>query len=416
MSLLRGRRDQASLEEFTEVWNQYNELLHSHEVLWKQRSKSLWLKEGDLNSRYFHALASTRKQQNKISKLRDDQGQWCTHPDKVNDLIMKYFTHLFSSGCSVCDEVLDCVKVRINAEKNQTLMEPFTAVDVRDSIFSMHPDKSSGLDGMNPAFYQKFWHIVGNDISNRAFPATLDDTSIVLIPKKAQPERLDDVRPIALCNVLYKSIAKMLANRMKVVMGSVVSKVQSAFVPSRAITDNILISAEIVHYLKRKRQGKEGVAALKIDMSKAYDRIEWGFLKAIMLRMGFAADWVDLIMLCVTTVNYKAIREGIEVGPIVPSRGLRQGDPLSPYIFILCAEGLNLLIHHYEQAGLLHGATVARGALSITHFFFTDDCFLFFKATDKEACLVKNILAMYGSTSGQIANYNKSSISFNANA
>lgn len=141
MSLLRGRRDQASLEEFTETRNQYNELLHSHEVFWKQRSKSLWLKEGDLDSRYFHALASTRKKQNKISKLRDDQGQWCTHPDKVNDLIREYFTQLFSSGGSVCDEVLDCVKVRINAEKNQTLMEPFTTADVHDAIFSMHPNK-----------------------------------------------------------------------------------------------------------------------------------------------------------------------------------------------------------------------------------------------------------------------------------
>lgn len=270
---------------------------------------------------------------------------------------------------------------------------------------------------INPAFYQKFWHIVGNDISiafldcisNCAFPAALNDTSIVLIPKKTQPERLADVRPIALCNVLYKIIAKMLANRMKVILGSPISEAQSAFVPGRAITDNILISEELVHYLKQKRQGKEGVAALKIDMSKAYDRIEWGFLKAIMLRMGFAADgW--------TTVNYKIIHEGIEVGPIVPSRGLRQGDPLSPYLFIICAESLSSLIHHHEQAGLLHGATVARGTPSITHIFFADDCFLFFKATDQKACLMKNILIMYGSASGQIVNYSKSSISFSANA
>ena len=105
-------------------------------------------------------------------------------------------------------------------------------------------------------------------------------------------------------------------------------------------------------------------------MSKAYDRIEWGFLKAIMLRMGFAADWMNLIMLCVTTINYKVIREGIEVGSIVPSRGLRQGDLLSPYLFILCAEGLSSLIHHYEQAGLLHGVIVVRRAPSITHLFF----------------------------------------------
>ena len=110
-----------------------------------------------------------------------------------------------------------------------------------------------------------------NDCS---FPAGLNDTSIVLIPKKQKPDMLSDMRPIALCNVLYKIISKMLANCMKLVLDLVISDSQSAFVLDRAITDNIIISAEVIHFLKRKRQGKHRVAALKIDMSKAYDRIE----------------------------------------------------------------------------------------------------------------------------------------------
>ncbi|KAH9704682.1 reverse transcriptase domain-containing protein [Citrus sinensis] len=355
MGLLRGKQDDGSLTQFTEARSLYNELLQSHEVYWKQRSKILWLKEGDMNSKYFHATASTRKRVNTIGKLRNGQDLWCTRPEEVNEIIAGYFNNIFIFDRGSCPEVIQCVNPKISAAQNHSLLEPFTAADVRDAIFSMHPDKSSGPD------------------------------------------------------------AKMLANRLKGVLGSVISKSQSAFVPGRAITNNILISTEIMHYLKRKKQGRDGVAALKIDMSKAYDRIEWPFLKSIMLKLGFAADFVNLIILCVTTVTYKIVREGMEIGPIVPNRGLRQGDPLSLYLFIICAEGLSLLIHYYERAGFLHGARVARGAPNISHLFFADDCLLFFKTSVQEAHLMKNILAMYGAESGQRVNFHKSAISFSRN-
>ncbi|KAH9708700.1 reverse transcriptase domain-containing protein [Citrus sinensis] len=420
---LRGCRDQTSVAEFVESRKRYNELLHSHEVFWKQRSKSLWLKEGDMNTRYFHSTASKRKRQNMIGRLRNSAGQWCSNLAEVNSLIGEYFSKLFHSEGSTSADIISCVATKITATQNQELLEPFTATDVRDALFSMHPDKSPGPDGMNPAFFQKFWHIVGGDviavclnfIDNCEFPDELNATAIVLIPKKSKPEYLADLRPIALCNVLYKIVAKMLANRMKAVLSSIISENQSAFVSRRAITDNILISAEIMHYLKRKRQGKTGIAALKIDMSKAYDRIEWGFLKAMMLKLGFAARWVELILLCVSTVTYKVIQGNKEVGPIVPSRGLRQGDPLSPYLFIICAEGLSSLLRKQERAGLMHGVRVARGAPIVTHLFFVDDCFLFFHANEQEARIIKQLLASYGAASGQVVNYNKSSISYSAN-
>ena len=170
-----------------------------------------------------------------------------------------------------------------------------------------------------------------------------------------------------------------------------------------------------MHFLKRKRQGKVGAAALKIDMSKAYDRIEWAFLEAVLLRLRFNAKWVTLIMLCVSTVRYHVIQDGKEVGPIVPNRGLRQGDPLSPHLFILCAEGLSALIHKNERAGLIHGVRVAREAPVVSHLFFANDCFLFFKANQSEARLVKRILGVYGHRSGQMVNFNKSSIYFSLN-
>ena len=106
---------------------------------------------------------------------------------------------------------------------------------------------------------------------------------------------------------------------------------------------------EIIHHMKRKNKGKQGDVAFKIDISKAYDKIDWGFLRGIMLKLGFDNRWVDLMMLCVSTVRYNVLVNGREVGPIIPKRGLRQGDPLSPYLFILCAEGLSSLIKRAES-------------------------------------------------------------------
>ena len=245
MNMLRGRRDQEGLEAFTEARKQFNELIHSHEVYWKQRAKLLWLKKGDLNSRFFHATASTKKKKNTIEKLRNTQGMWVSNTLEIDDLIVEHFQKLFSSGGCFYDPVVSCIEPSVTVMHNQLLLEPFTAVDVKEVLFSMHPDKSPGPDGVNPAFYQKFWNIIGQDvtdaclhfISTRTFPDELNDTLIVLIPKKLQPETLTDMRLIALCNVLYKIVAKMLANRMKLVLDSVISESQSAFVSAeRSLT------------------------------------------------------------------------------------------------------------------------------------------------------------------------------------
>ncbi|XP_031097121.1 uncharacterized protein LOC116001379 [Ipomoea triloba] len=138
-------------------------------------------------------------------------------------------------------------------------------------------------DGMNLGFYQHYWDVVGEDVSafvlnclhTCSFPADLNDTNVVLIPKKNIPESVADLKPIALCNVVYKVIAKMLANRMKHLLSGIISESQSAFIPGRLITDNILVAAEVGHFLNRKQCGVVGWGALKLDMAKAYDRMEW---------------------------------------------------------------------------------------------------------------------------------------------
>ena len=131
------------------------------------------------------------------------------------------------------------------------------------------------------------------------FPDGWNDTTIALIPKVSNPEEVKDLRPISLCNVLYKMVSKVLANRLKVILPEIISPAQSAFVPGRLICDNTLVVYEILHYMRNKRRGEVGYAAIKLDMSEAYDRMEWSFLQAMMIKMGFCHECIKLIMNCV---------------------------------------------------------------------------------------------------------------------
>ena len=158
-------------------------------------------------------------------------------------------------------------------------------------------------------------------------------------------------RPISLCNILYKLISKVLANRLKSLLPVVVSETQSAFQSDKAISDNILVAFEILHHMKTKKYGRGGYMAMKLDTSKAYNRVEWTFLESIMLKMGFHEKWVGMVMATVKTVSYSILVNGEPRGNIQPTRGIRQGVPLSPYLFLLCSEGLNGLLKKAVNGG-----------------------------------------------------------------
>lgn len=153
--------------------------------------------------------------------------------------------------------------------------------------------------------------------------------------------------------------------------------------------------------MKTKIRGNDKFVALKLDISKAYDRMDLEYLKEVMIKMGFNQKWLQWMVMCIQSVGYSVLVNGEHVGPVISGRGLRQGGPLSPYLFIICAEGLSSLIRQAEESETISGTSICRGAPLVSHLLFADDCFLFFKAEENQAQVMKNILNVYEAASGQ---------------
>jgi hypothetical protein len=175
------------------------------------------------------------------------------------------------------------------------------------------------------------------------------------------------------------------------------------------------VAYECFHTIKNERDGREGLCSIKLDMHKAYDRVEWPFLKEIMLKLGFHQEWVNLIMQCVSTVEYNVRINAEESESIKPTRGLRQGGPLSPYLFLLCTKGLNALLTHAEENGNITGVKFSKDAPPVTNLLFADDSLILMRANQHNAEALKSALDLYCVALGQLVSVKKSSIFFSPN-
>lgn len=336
--------------------------------------------------------------------------------EEIKEVVVEYFKQILGlvdgqthGGFSNLLEVIDR---EVILEDNNYLMCPFSIKEIKDTTFALHPHKAPGPDGVTMEFFQKYWCFMGEDIwkvveefhKKGKFVKEINNTMITLIPKKKTCKTMADYKPISLCNSLYKIISKTMVNRLKIILDKLISPEQHGFTSGREIADSIITVAETIHTMSRVT--KHGMT-VKLDVSKAYDRVIWPFLFSILEKFGFERGWINCIKHYVSSICYLIIVNDSVCGFFCATNELRQGDPLSPFLFFLMAEALGRNIKKLVALGRWRGISIHEDLNPISNSQFADDTIIFGEATEREAKTIKTILEEYEIGSGQSMNKTK---------
>ncbi|VVA38357.1 PREDICTED: reverse mRNAase [Prunus dulcis] len=297
------------------------------------------------------------------------------------------------------------------------LVKPVDLQEVKDNLFGIGGNKAPGVDGYLACFYQNQWSLCARDIFDlvsTAFSTCIihekfNTTLITLVPKVPNPSSMVQFRPISLCCTLYKVISKILVARLRVILPNLISPNQVSFVLGRQIVDNIIIAQELRHKFKISK-GKKGFMAWKTDLSKVYDRLNWHFIESVLVDLKLPRVFVQLVMSCISSVQYKICVNGELTDAFRPQSGIRQGDPLSPYLFVLCIEKLSHIIFDEVDKKRWKCVKSSQSGPCVSHLFFADDLVLFAEASTKQAQIMRDCLEKFCSVSGQAVNFDKSTI------
>ncbi|KAL6564968.1 hypothetical protein OROMI_016418 [Orobanche minor] len=322
--------------------------LSMEEDFWKQKANMKWMLEGERNSNFFHNLLDP-------------------------NLVPKIITH----------------------EQNNMLCFTPTIDEIRSCVFDMEGDSVAGPDGFGIKFFQICWDIISSDVfdavvdffSGSPMPRAFTTTTISLIPKNNNPQSWKDFRPISLCNSTYKIISKILSKRLATILPSFINSAQSGFIKGRNITDNILTAHEVTHDISQSMTN----TIIKLDMEKAYDRINWNFIFQVMTRFVFSVAWVNFIKSCISNCWFSILVNGQSAGFFKSNRGIRQGDPLSPLIFAIAADYFSRSIDKMFDRNPTMFYKIKKN-VKITHLAYADDILIFLNATKKEPSFALQVL------------------------
>jgi hypothetical protein len=294
----QGLTDELKAQEL-KVAQQIEERKRQEEILWKQKSRIQWLKEGERNTKFFHRTVVQRRHSNKITHLITDEGETLhSHVDLETNLI-NYFQNLLTEPIpdrqAAINKITRHIPSLVTQEQNAALLRPFTIEEVDQALQDTPKSKAPGPDGFTSDFFHHCWPMIRTEVweiledsrvTGKVLQA-LNATFLTLVPKEGHAHQAKQYRPIALCNVIYKLLTKVIARRLKLILPTIISPEQSGYVEGRQILDSIILAHEVIHSLQKT---KTPGMLLKLDLSKAFDKISWEYMRAMLLAFGFNQD------------------------------------------------------------------------------------------------------------------------------
>jgi hypothetical protein len=371
------------------------------------------LAEGDANTVFFHLHAKYRKGKNFIGNLLSDDGLIKSRHEDKEETLSDFFRNLL--GCS-SDRVhtIDLDHLQIPTHDLSSLDSPFTEDEVWKTVLSLPSNKAPGPYGFIGKFYKSCWHIIKGDIMaaamavwnrNRGNLELLNSAYIILLPKKDEVCHVKDFRPISLVHSFAKLITKLLANRLTEHLDNMVSQNQNAFIKGRSILDNFMLVQQTAKMLHQRKCAR---ILLKLDITKAFDSVSWPFLLEVLKHLGFGQIWCNIVSILLASASSQVMLNGKPGHKIIHRRGLRQGDPLSPMLFILVMDVLCYSIKKAVYDGLLKPLT--ENSVHNRISLYADDVVIFLHPVALDLEITMDILRIFGEASGLKTNMAKSSV------
>ncbi|XP_071718293.1 uncharacterized protein [Rutidosis leptorrhynchoides] len=418
----------------------------------KQKARLKWALEGNENSKFFHAAIRRKNSKSNFSGVNIN-GTWCEDPMVVKEAVFGHFQKIYSANKSVrpsfrsffavtsvswaglnknIDQVFGPIGPGVSSPATGSMSKndlpdslafhvggpPATAVfgpnlhanEAFSDCFRLTQEEANNLELQFDE--EEIWDALKNCASNKApgpddFNMSCNSSFITLVPKIANPVSLNEYRPISLIGSFYKIIAKILFNRIKKVVPNLISFEQSAFIKGRNIIDGVLVANESIEFLKNKHLKS---MVFKVGFEKAFDSINWEFLDEMMVLMGVGAKWRKWIASCLNSASISVLVNGSPTKEFKLGKGVRQGDPLSPFLFIIVAEGLNWLAKSAVSKNLFEGIEIGHDKVRISHLQYADDTIFLGKWSFENIENLMKLLKCYEFSSGLKVNYGKSNL------
>ena len=378
----------------------------------RQHSRLTWLRKGDACTRLFMLHANNRRKKHFIPSLATASGIASSHQRK-EVIVFDHFVNLLGKA-QERSLSFNWANLGYQPHNLSELEDPFEEEEIKNTVMHLPAEKSPGPDGFIGLFYKKCWSIIGKDLTAalQAFHSLktrrlelVNEANIILLPKKEDASSVSDYRPISLINSLAKLITKILADRLAPKLNDLVSGCQNAFIKKRCIHDNFVYVQNVI---KALHKAKRPTLFIKLDISKAFDSISWVYLLETLQALGFGQKWRDWIATLLATSSSRVLLNGTPGKKFKHARGLRQGDPLSPMLFILAIDPLQKMIELAAQKGLIN--QILPKAAKLRCSLYADDAAIFANPDRLELHNINQLLHVFDQCSGLKVNLSKTEI------